>query len=125
MENWDTDKLRSVTAAQENEIINAYSDLEFFSVMREEFGPVGMATLIGWASLYGLTCKKTPNEARAVLVGMGFSQRSVYAAYADFRRLRRALLARRGVDMSEGRGGPGMNGGVPLIIGRVQHLQTA
>jgi hypothetical protein len=125
MENWDTDKLRTVTQEQEEDIIKGCSDLDFFAAMHDEFGSVRMATLIGWATLYGLTGKKTPTEARLALVGMGFSSRSVYAAYADFRRLRRGLLARRGVAMREGKGGPGMNGGVPLLISRVQCLQSA
>ena len=112
------------TIEEENAVIDAISNTEFYKVMLEEFGAVGAARLLGSATLYGLTGKKTSVEARSALISLGFSEQTVYSMYRDFRRLRRVLLARRGVVMDESRGGPGANSGIIPIIARVRRLQT-
>ncbi len=114
-----------MTTEEENKVIDGYSNSDFAAVLLDEFGPGGAARVMGWAALYGLTGKRTTIEARGALVTMGVPERNVYMAYADFRRLRRALLARRGIASHERSGGPGKNDGVPPIVERVRGLQTA
>jgi hypothetical protein len=116
--------LAELTTEEENKLIDAYGNIEFYDVMRKEFGAVGVAAVLGYATLYGLTGKQTPTEARAVLVSWGWSERGVYGMYQDFRRLRRALLANRGYTMHEQKGGPGANGGVPPVVARLRGLQS-
>lgn len=113
-----------LTVEQENEVIDGFKDLEFWDVMLQEFGAVGAAGVLGYATLYGLTGKQTTVEAREALVALGLSESMVYKMYQHFRRLRRALLARRGFAMNEQRGGPGANGGVPPVVARLRALQT-
>lgn len=112
------------TIEEENAVIDAISNSEFYKVLLEEFGAVGAARLLGSATLYCLTGKKTSVEAREALISLGFSEQTVYAMYRDFRRLRRVLLVCRGVVMDESRGGPGANSGIIPIIVRVKGLQT-
>ena len=116
--------MAELTIEEENKVIDSFADAEFWDVMYHEFGAAGAAGVIGYATLYGLTGKKSTVEARGALVALGLSESLVYKMYQQFRRLRRALLARRGFATSERRGGPGANGGVPPIVARLRDLKT-
>ena len=108
---------------EENKVIDSIGNIDFYNVMLDTFGPVGLVSVLGYATLYGLTGKHTVVEARYALVKLGLSERAVYNMYQDFRRLRRALLLSKNVIMREPGGGPGTNAGVPPIIERVKGLQ--
>jgi hypothetical protein len=113
-----------VTREEENKVIDGYNNVEFLAVLLGELGPVGAARLMGWAALFGVTGKREVLEARDALIGLGLSPKAVYLAYAEFRRLRRALLAHRGIVMQEKHSGPNLNADVPKIIERVRDLQN-
>ncbi len=116
--------MKEVSVEEENKVIDAYSHKEFFAIMRKEFGVVGVVTVLGYATLFGLTGKQTATEARKTLVAWGWASSTVYEMFQDFRRLRRALLANRDIVMLEQRGGPGMNDSVPGLVSKLLALRS-
>lgn len=113
-----------LTIEDENKVIDSYNNADFYAVLLQEFKPVGVGLVFGYAALYGLTFKENTVEVRKALVDLGLSVSFVYTMYQDFRRLRRALLAAKGYAMQEQRGGPGANVGVPPVVKKLRALQS-